>query len=102
DVLREGMSFIVSLTLSGETFPAIPELALLWQRDGAYVWRIAGNKAENVRVGVVKRANGEILVDAPLKMGDLVAVEGTQRLREGREVRYEAPALAATETQEKL
>jgi RND family efflux transporter MFP subunit len=97
DVLREGMSFVVSLTLEGANYPAIPEIALLWEREGAYVWRISANRAENVGVSVIKRSQGEILVEAPLQSSDLVVVEGTQRLREGREVRFETPAVAATD-----
>jgi membrane fusion protein (multidrug efflux system) len=97
DVLREGMSFVVSLTLEGANYPAIPEIALLWEREGAYVWRISANRAENVGVSVIKRSQGEILVEASLQSGDLVVVEGTQRLREGREVRFETPAVAATD-----
>ena len=44
------MSFVVSLTLEGNDYPAIPELALLWEREGAYVWRVSDGKSENVKV----------------------------------------------------
>jgi RND family efflux transporter MFP subunit len=101
DVLREGMSFIVTLTLEGKDYPVIPELALLWQRDGAYVWRVSSGTSEQVKVAVVKRKQGEILVDAPLKAGELVVVEGTQRLRAGREIRFETP-VASRDGEERL
>ncbi len=97
DVLRGGMSFSVSMTLEGDTYPSIAELALLWEREGAYVWRIAEGKAERVTVSVVKRAEGRVLVDAPLKQGQLVVAEGTQRLRPGREVSFDEPAAAGGE-----
>jgi len=97
DTLRAGMSFNVSMTLQGGEYPVIPELALLWERDGAYVWRISQGKAERVTVSVVKRAQGRILVEGDLAGGQLVVVEGTQRLRPGREVSFEEPSAASRE-----
>jgi RND family efflux transporter MFP subunit len=94
DQLRAGMSFNVTMTLEGAEYPTIPELALLWERDGSFVWRIAQGKAERVTVALVKRLQGRILVDGDLAAGQLVAVEGTQRLRAGREVSFEEPAAA--------
>ena len=47
------------------------------------------NKARKVLVTAVKRQNATVLVDGPVKPGDLVIVEGVQRLRPGRAVRFE-------------
>jgi RND family efflux transporter MFP subunit len=95
DLLRGGMSFVVVLTLEGKEYPAIPGLALQWEREGSYIWRAdEAGKAEKLNVAVVKRAAGEILVDAPLRAGQLVVVEGTQRLRPGRELSFETPVAA--------
>lgn len=91
DRLRAGMSFMVSLTLQGGEYPTIAELALLWERDGAYVWRVTNGKAEKVKVSVVKRVAGRVLVDGDLAEGQLVIVEGTQRLRPDRPVHFDAP-----------
>jgi multidrug efflux pump subunit AcrA (membrane-fusion protein) len=89
------MSFNVSITLEGAEYPTIPELALLWERDGAYIWRInQEGKAERVTVALVKRVQGRILVDGDLAAGQLVVVEGTQRLRPGREVSFDDPGTA--------
>ena len=96
DQLRSGMSFMVSLVLEGAEFPSIPELALLWESDGAYVWRVMQGKADRVNVSVVKRVQGRILVDGDLTDGQLVVVEGTQRLRPGREVSFEEPEKATS------
>jgi hypothetical protein len=89
------MSFMVSLTLEGGKYPTVAELALLWERDGSYVWRVTKGKVEKVKVSVVKRVAGRILVDSDgnnkLEKGQLVVVEGTQRLRPGRGVRFDAP-----------
>ena len=95
DVLRAGMSFVVTVRLEGDDYPSIDELALRWEREGAYIWRIAENKADKVRIQVVKRLGGRVLVAGDLKEGELIAVEGTQRLRPGREVAYEKPSAAA-------
>jgi len=95
DVLRGGMSFAVKLVLEGGEYPAIPELALLWERDGAHVWAVNDGKAEKVAVTVVKRAQGRVLVAGNLAPGQLVVVEGTQRLRPGRALSFERPDATA-------
>ena len=65
----------------------MPSIAVLWDRTGAYVWRVTGDgRSERVGVDVLKREDQWILVDAPLAAGDAVVVEGVQRLRPGREV----------------
>ncbi len=95
DVLRGGMSFTVNLSLDREVYPAVAELALLYDVDGSYVWRVKEGKAEKLRVSVVKRAEGRVLVDGDLAPGELVVVEGTQRLRPGRPVSFERPDAVA-------
>jgi len=96
DVLRGGMSFTVKLVLDGGEYPAIPELSLLWGREGSHVWAVKDGKAEKVAVTVVKRAEGRVLVAGSLAPGQLVVVEGTQRLRPGREVKFDRPDATAT------
>ncbi len=97
DALRPGLSFTVTLELPGEPYPAVPALALQFERGGSYVWRVSSGRAEKVSVRVVRRRAGRILVDGPLAAGDRVAVEGVQRLRPGRKIRgvEEAPAALA-------
>lgn len=85
-VLRTGMSFIVRLPLVGDRFPSVPSLAVQWDRRGAHVWRVVDGRAERVAVDVLKRAEGWVLVDAPLGAADRVVVEGVQRLRPGMAV----------------
>jgi len=95
NVLRSGMSFIVKVDLDSGTFPSVPELSVLWELNGSYVWTVKDGKAEKVAVSVVKRAGGRVLVDGDLNPGDLVVVEGTQRLRPGRPVSFEQPGATA-------
>ena len=94
DELRPGMSFRVSMNLEGTAYPVISETAVQWGADGAYVWTVVDGLANRVPVNVVQRQQGVVLVDAPLDAGDLVVVEGIQRLRNGLEVDYEPPKLA--------
>lgn len=98
DSLRTGMSFVIRLRLSGERFPSVPSIAVLWDRGGAYVWRVDdAGRAERVEVDVLKREDRWVLVDAPLAVGDRIVVEGVQRLSAGREVRVlEVEAEAVT------
>lgn len=95
DLLRAGMSFVVTVRLEGDVYASIDELALRWEREGAYVWRITDETAQKVRIEVVKRGEGRVLVAGELQEGDLIAVEGTQRLRPGRSVTYDEPRTEA-------
>lgn len=94
DELRPGMSFRVSMNLEGTAYPVITETAVQWGADGAYIWTVVDGLARRVPVNVVQRQKGVVLVDGPLEAGDLVVVEGIQRLRQGVEVEYLPPTLA--------
>lgn len=83
DLLRPGMSFQLRLTLSGQPFTAVPELALQWGRDGSFVWVVRQGKALQVPVRSVRREDGRVLVEGALQPGEQVVVEGVQRLRVG-------------------
>ncbi len=87
DLLRPGASFAVILDIPGNTYPAVPELAIQYDRGSPYVWRIQEGTAERVDVRLVRRLSGVVLVDGALTEGEEVVVEGTQRLRAGRAVR---------------
>lgn len=86
DRLRPGMGFSIRLPLAGERFPSVPSIAVQWDRDGAFVWRVVDGAAERVFASVLKRSEGWVLLDAPLEAGDRVVVEGVQRLQPGRAV----------------
>lgn len=88
DLLRPGMSFAVELTIPGNRFAAVPELALQWAKGESYVWRVDDEKVHKTVVRSIKRLNRVILVDGDIKEGDLVVVEGVQRLRPGRKVSF--------------
>jgi len=91
DLLRPGMSFAIELALPGADYPAVPELSLQWAQGESYLWRIDGNVVRKTLVETVRRKNAIILIDGPVAAGDLIVVEGVQRLRDGAEVTYEPP-----------
>lgn len=84
DVLRPGMSFAVAIDLPGPERIAVPEVAVLWGRDGAYLWRVdEEGRAQKIFVTVKSRARGRVLIDGALSPGDEIVFEGVQRMREG-------------------
>ncbi|MET0596264.1 MAG: efflux RND transporter periplasmic adaptor subunit [Mesorhizobium sp.] len=87
DRLRAGMSFQVSMRFPGDTYPAVNPLAVQWGSDGAFLWTIVDGKAKRMPVRVVQRNTDTVLVDAPLRQGDIVVTEGVQSVTEGSQVR---------------
>jgi membrane fusion protein (multidrug efflux system) len=82
--IRPGTSFEVEMTFVGRAYPKVREVAVLWSRDGAYLWRAKDGKAEKVFVKLVRRDRGQLLVDGDLRPGDQIVVEGVQGLRAGQ------------------
>lgn len=87
DKFRPGLSFKVRLTADGERYPVIPEAALAWGATGSYVWVNREDKAVKEAVEIKQRLRGEILVEGDLSPGDILIVEGIQRLRPGQPVK---------------
>ena len=95
DELRPGMSFRVTMDLPGIPYPVIPETGLQWGAEGAFVWSVVERRAHRVPVAIVQRQQGSVLVESSeLDEGDLIVVEGIQRVREGMELTYDRPSLA--------
>lgn len=86
DALRPGMSFAVSLKLPGPLLPSVPELALQWRDGQSYLWRIRDGVSERVDVSARRRLNDRVLVEGEIRPGELVVIEGVQRLHHGRPV----------------
>ena len=53
--IRPGTSFEVELAFTGRAYPTVREVAVMWSRDGAYLWRASAGKAEKVFVKLVRR-----------------------------------------------
>lgn len=88
DTLRAGQSFEVVLNLPGDTWPSVSPLAIQWDSDGSYIWKVGqDNKIERVAAAIIQRNPDDVLVDARIVPGDRVVIEGLQRLRNGAQVR---------------
>jgi len=85
--LKPGMSFSVSMSFQGETFPSVDPLSVQWSSQGAYLWRYVEKKVEKVPVQIIQRNSDGILVKADLKEGDQVVTQGVQQLTAGATVR---------------
>lgn len=94
DALRPGMSFRVNMALEGRRYPVVPETGVQWGADGAYIWTVVNGQGRRVPVEIVQRQQGQVLVDADITEGELVVVEGTQRMRPGIDVNWEPASLA--------
>jgi RND family efflux transporter MFP subunit len=102
DLLRPGMSFFIEMTLPGPEYNVVPQLALQWDSGQSYVWQVRERKARKVIVRSVRRLDNRILVDGKLKAGDMVVVEGVQRLREGKKVKFKAPSKKMKQKKDKV
>lgn len=81
DMIRPGMSFEVSLSFAGKAYPAVPSLAVQWDREGSYVLKANGNTAERTDIDIVARRDGHVLVSGEIAAGDQVISEGTNAVR---------------------
>ena len=89
DQYRPGMSFRVTLEVRGELYIAIPEAALSWGANGAFVWLAENEKAKRVNVQIEQRLRGRILVTGNLSDGETLIVEGIQGLRDGQALKIQ-------------
>jgi RND family efflux transporter MFP subunit len=86
NVLKPGMSVAAVLSFPAEGRPVVPSLAVQWDRQGSFVWKIDGDTARRTPITVVQRKSGAVTVTGPLAAGDAVVVEGLQRVRDGAKV----------------
>ncbi|WP_336276944.1 efflux RND transporter periplasmic adaptor subunit [Bartonella sp. CB178] len=84
DVLMSGMSFSIKFQFPEGLFPVVDPLAIQWNNRGSFVWRIQDGKVEYVPVSIIQHIEGQVFVDAPLKEGDQIIVQGVQMLYPGR------------------
>ncbi len=97
-LLRPGM--LMSVVLIQEEFDAlvIPEQSLISEQSRQYVFVINQGRAEKRQVKTGRRRPGELEIVDGLVEGEMIVVEGTQRLQVGSEVEV-LKELAADETQ---
>lgn len=84
--LTHGTIADAEIAVEREPLPAVPSLALSWGRDGASVFVAEDGVTRPVQVTVAHRVNDTLWVEADLKAGDQIVVEGVQKVREGMTV----------------
>ncbi len=99
DKLRPGMAFEMSLALSRGDYLAVPDVAVQWGADGAYLWIVKSEgsdastqKAQRVDIQIVKRLGGSLLIEADISAGTLIIAEGVQSVRQDVALRVLDPA----------
>jgi len=94
--LKPGMLLTVSVLANPRTALAVPELALVGERERSFVFKIdAESTALKTPVELGMRQEGMVEVVRGLTAGDRIVAEGTIKVRDGGKVRT-APAPSAT------
>ena len=83
DRFRPGMAFEISLNATRGAFLSVPDVAVQWGADGAYVWVAEDGRAARREVRLVKRLSGAILIEGNVQAGEPVVMEGVQAVRAG-------------------
>jgi len=100
-MLRPGMLMTVDVRSNPREALAIPEIAILDQIDGAYVYRVVTREGatavELVRIRTGQRSGGMAEVLEGLNTGDQVITEGVQSVRPGQPVQLGTPEPSAAE-----
>ena len=91
DRFRPGMAFEISLSASRGAFLSVPDVAVQWGADGAYVWIADEGVAVRREVSLVKRMANAVLVDGDLAENEQVVMEGIQSVRAGAALRVLSP-----------
>lgn len=99
--IRPGMLMRVVVSHGQRQGPAVPEAAVQYEGDGAFVYRIArgdrGLSAQRVEVGTGAVEDGFVEILSGLNPGDRIVGSGLNRIQPGAPVTVEgeAPAAAA-------
>jgi membrane fusion protein (multidrug efflux system) len=96
--IRPGMLMTVDVRANPHDALAAPEVAVLDEGDGSYVFRVApgngGQTVERVAVQTGQRSGGLVEIVAGLNEGDLVVTDGVQAVNPGQPVRIQQPQAA--------
>lgn len=86
--LRPGMLLTVRVIANPRERPAVPELALVSERDKVYVFKVdAENAALKVPVEIGARQDGMVEIARGVRVGERIVAEGTVKVRDGGKVR---------------
>lgn len=82
--LIPGATYAVTTINEGAPALSMPGLAVQWDRTGSYVWKLdAEGAATRAAIRILQRRNEIVVAEGDLKEGDLVIVEGADRVRPG-------------------
>jgi membrane fusion protein, multidrug efflux system len=87
--LRPGMLMTVNMARPEPPALLVPEQALVPEGSRKFVFAVRNGKAAKVEVETGRRRPGAVEVIAGLVAGDVVIVEGTQKVRDGAEVKVQ-------------
>jgi len=86
--LIPGSTFEIVLDVKGRTGFLVPGLAIQWDRQGSYVWRMGPDgSAERIPVVILKRTDAAVLVEAAISEADQIVSEGADLVRLGAPLR---------------
>lgn len=74
------------ILLRSETVLTVPREAVLYDRQGAYVFVVRSHRARRVAVKTGLENESQVAVDGALKPGDFIVVQGNYELKEGMRV----------------
>jgi membrane fusion protein (multidrug efflux system) len=86
-VLPAGMFMFLTLTLSETEEVVVPEEAIIVQAAETYVFVVDGLRAARRPVMTGQRREGVVAVISGLDRGETVVIRGTQRLRDGAQIK---------------
>ncbi|WP_421725208.1 efflux RND transporter periplasmic adaptor subunit [Bauldia sp.] len=79
--LLPGMTFSVTINIGDDPLPVVPAVSILWDRDGAYVWRLDENDALEALPVIFRNRDGDqVWVEGDLAAGDRIIVDGAFKL----------------------
>jgi RND family efflux transporter MFP subunit len=82
--------------IKGEVLPLVPQKAVMESREGSYVYVVGKNSIAEMRIIEERSVIGtDWIVEEGLKPGEIVIVEGTQKVRPGQAVKIESGAAKA-------
>ncbi len=82
--LLPGATYAVTTTNEGAPALQFPGLAAQWDRTGAYVWKLGENGAAmRASVTILQRRDDWAIAEGDIRAGDIVIVEGADRVRPG-------------------
>jgi membrane fusion protein (multidrug efflux system) len=84
--LKPGMFLTVHVRRPAGKALMIPEQSLVPEGNRQYVYVVRGDVAAKVEIGIGRRRPGEVEVTKNLQSGDLLVVEGGEKLRDGAAV----------------